>query len=182
MNLIRQNYLSIIIGLLVVIVAASFIITPNKSGEGERKSILDKILNRGEETTPAEEESGTYTVKKGDNLWRIAEERYGSGYNWTDIAEANKLDNPDGIETGQQLILPDVTSKTTTKGEVMKEGSSSAQVTITGNTYVVVRGDNLWKIAVAAYGDGYQWPKIASANNIKRPNWIEAGMTIKLPR
>lgn len=182
MNMIRQNYLSVIIGVLVVIVAASFLITPSKNSEGERQSILDKILQRGEETGPTEEEATTYTVKDGDHLWSIAEERYGSGYNWVDIAEANNIENPDGIEIGMELTLPDVASKAPTTGTTMEEGASTEAVTITGDSYVVASGDSLWSIAVAAYGDGYQWSKIASVNNIKNPNWIEIGTTLKLPR
>ncbi len=183
MNLIRQNYLSIIIGVLVVIVAASFLITPSKNSEGERQSILDKILQRGEETgTPDETSAGSYIVKEGDHLWAIAEERYGSGYNWVDIAEANNLSNPDGIEIGMELILPDVAAKAATTGSTMEAPAATDQVSITGDSYVVVKGDHLWGIAVAAYGDGYQWPKIAKANNVKNPNWIETGMTLKLPR
>lgn len=55
-----------------------------------------------------------YTVKKGDTLWEIAEGRYGSGFQWTKILEANKDKVgflPNGsqalIEVGQELVLPD---------------------------------------------------------------------------
>jgi len=38
---------------------------------------------------------------------------------------------------------------------------------ITGNTYTVVRGDTLWEIAQARYGDPYMWTKIRDANTDK---------------
>ena len=48
--------------------------------------------------------SGTeYTVKSGDTLWEIAQGRYGSGYEWFRIAEANGIVNN---EQGHPLIYP----------------------------------------------------------------------------
>ena len=53
---------------------------------------------------------------------------------------------------------------------------------ITANTYTVVRGDNLWNIAVRAYGDGFKWTEIAKANNLANPSLIHSGNVFKLPR
>jgi nucleoid-associated protein YgaU len=47
-----------------------------------------------------------YTVVKGDNLWNIATREYGNGYKWTDIAAANKLENPGIIHPGNVLTMP----------------------------------------------------------------------------
>jgi len=51
-----------------------------------------------------------YTVKKGDNLWKIAEAHYGKGQGakHTVIFEANKpmLTDPDKIYPGQVLRIP----------------------------------------------------------------------------
>jgi nucleoid-associated protein YgaU len=51
-------------------------------------------------------EKKTYTVVAGDTLWDIAMKNYGSGYKWTDIANANNLVNPDLIYPGNVLTLP----------------------------------------------------------------------------
>jgi 5'-nucleotidase / UDP-sugar diphosphatase len=48
----------------------------------------------------------TYTVVKGDSLWKIAESTYGDGEAWTKIAKANTLRNPNIIAIGAELELP----------------------------------------------------------------------------
>ncbi|MCC2611471.1 5'-nucleotidase C-terminal domain-containing protein [Neorhizobium sp. Rsf11] len=47
-----------------------------------------------------------YIVVKGDSLWKIAEAHYGNGEEWTKIAEANSLSNPNIIHVGAELELP----------------------------------------------------------------------------
>ena len=49
-----------------------------------------------------------HEVKKGDNLWKIAEKHYGNGSKYPEIFEANKpmLKDPDLIYPGQILRIP----------------------------------------------------------------------------
>ena len=49
-----------------------------------------------------------HEVKKGDNLWKIAEKHYGNGSKYPVIFEANKpmLKDPDLIYPGQMLRIP----------------------------------------------------------------------------
>jgi nucleoid-associated protein YgaU len=59
-------------------------------------------------TTPAANTSGsgsTYTVQKGDTLYKIAREHYGNASAWKKIAAANP-GSENIIKPGQQLILP----------------------------------------------------------------------------
>jgi nucleoid-associated protein YgaU len=62
-------------------------------------------------STPAKEPV-FYTVKKGDNLSKIAEKHYGKGKasKYTVIFEANRpmLSHPDKIYPGQVLRIPDI--------------------------------------------------------------------------
>jgi LysM repeat protein len=50
-------------------------------------------------------------------------------------------------------------------------------------TYVVVKGDCLWKIAQRFYGRGSLWPRIFDANRrqIKNPHWIYPGQRFVIP-
>lgn len=50
-------------------------------------------------------------------------------------------------------------------------------------TYVVVKGDCLWNIALRFYGAGAKWPTIYDANRgqIKDPHWIYPGQRFVIP-
>lgn len=51
------------------------------------------------------EEEISYTVKEGDCLWTIAEDYYGEGAAYTEIAAKNGLSNPELIFPGQELSV-----------------------------------------------------------------------------
>ena len=62
------------------------------------------------------------------------------------------------------------------------ETLSSEQLPVQAKrTYTVVSGDTLWALAVYFYGDGTQWTKIASANNISDPGNLQIGQVITIP-
>lgn len=48
-------------------------------------------------------------------------------------------------------------------------------------TYVIKKGDTLWAICRKYYGDPTLYKKLAGYNNIKNPNLIYTGKTLKLP-
>lgn len=47
-----------------------------------------------------------YVVKAGDNLSSISKSFYGNSSEYTKIAQANSISNPDKIQVGQQLKIP----------------------------------------------------------------------------
>lgn len=50
-----------------------------------------------------------YTIKSGDNLSKISKLFYDNPNKYTQIAQANGIDNPDKIQAGQQINLPVLT-------------------------------------------------------------------------
>ena len=60
----------------------------------------------------------------------------------------------------------------------------SAQVPVSTRAYTVAKGDSLWKIAKAHYGNGNQWRKIYEANRDTigdNPDIIHPGQTLNIP-
>ncbi len=51
-------------------------------------------------------EERKHTVERGDSLWNISKEYYGSGEKWKLIAEANDLDGRSTLTIGQELVIP----------------------------------------------------------------------------
>ena len=50
-----------------------------------------------------------------------------------------------------------------------------------GGKHVIARGDTLWDLAKAAYGDGTLWRKIAEANGNPRPRALHIGKELSIP-
>ena len=156
-----------VLGLLVVIILGTLVV---KYLKADRGSIPSELLNG---TNSVEVSVKKHKVEKGENLWILAEKYYGNGFKWVDIATENKIENASVIDVDQELIIPEVEQVSALDDSV---------ITITSATYETVKGDSLWKIAVRAYGDGYQWVKIARENKITNPNIIYSGKILVLPR
>jgi len=168
-----ESYTSLFLGAVVVVVALVLVFSFIKS----RNAQTGQTGSTSNEQT-ANKLPETYTVKQGDNLWTVAEKLYGSGYNWVDLAKANKLQNPGLLYIGAKLSVPNVAPKTPTAQNNTLQQTNP----ITGTSYTVVKGDYLWTIALRAYGDGYKWVTVAKANNLKNPDIIHPGNVLKLPR
>jgi len=172
---LNESTISMILGALVIIVVGILVV--NYFKDQEKVGQLPEIST--ENKTEKAEVGKTYTVAKSDNLWKIAENAYGSGYNWIDIYNENKLDNANMLNEGQELSIPNVQPKVIT---VNSDTTTNLQEKISGATYEVQKGDNLWEICVRAYGDGFKWSEVAKTNNLSNPNLIHTGNIIVLPR
>ena len=170
---LNESTISMILGGLVVVVVGILIYNYFTSVGKQTGQPLSGDQQLTQELTPKGLPT-SHIVVAGENLWTIAEKYYGSGYNWTDIAAANKLANPNRLLVGQTLEIP----KTQIEAKVVPATA------VTGNSYTVEKGDTLWGIAVKAYQDGYKWPEIVKANadKIANPDKIEVGLVLTLPR
>lgn len=175
---LNESTISTILGALVIVVVATLVVRYFKNLNTGKLPTENGSSTSQEEQVPSV--GSSYTVQEGDTLWSIAEEAFGSGYNWVDIAKANNLSDANQIDQGEKLTIPSVEArvKTVSEHETPEQKSDS----IAGATYTVVHGDNLWDIAVRAYGDGYMWSSIAHENNLTNPNVIHAGNILSLPR
>lgn len=76
---------------------------------GGAKTTASTVVNRTTSNlvkkaqTPA---TRTYTVKKGDTLWKIADKYYGDGSKWKKIADYNKIKDPRKLSVGKKLRIP----------------------------------------------------------------------------
>lgn len=194
-----------LLGALVIIIVGMLVVNYFRSNE-PGSALPNGLSTEDQISLPA-----SHVVQEGETLWSIAEKYYQSGYNWVDIAEANNLSSANVIEQGQELTIPKVAVrslteptptdeslaaqpeilptpvKTDVKEDVKEDvktiiSPDSNTDPITDNSYTVVHGDNLWNIAVRAYGDGFRWVEIASANNLANPNLIHAGNQFVIPR
>ncbi len=187
-----ESYTSLVLGIVVVIIAAILLISfvrgrnAGTGGEmqGDSSSTQSPELSDGVKVVEGEK---LYTVKAGDDLWKIAEKVYKDGYKWVEIAKVNSLTNPNFIHVGNMLKLPEVKESV---GQKVISSEAAAQsviqpitkTKIIGASYQVQKGDYLWDIAVRAYGDGFKWVEIAKTNNITNPDIIFTGTELRLPR
>lgn len=187
---LNESYLSLFLGFLIVLVLGILVFNYFK---GNRPDLGPAGQTIAQEDVKPEDLPGKYTVKEGDTLFKIAEGYYKDGYKFLQIAETNKLADVNTLEVGQVLEIPKLVeeiaqAKTEAAETVSDEGIGGAVnqtiwgETITGDTYKVVEGDWLSKIAGRAYGDILAYEKIAKANNITNPDLIEVGTVLTIPR
>lgn len=104
----------------------------------------------------------TYVVKRGDTVSDLAL-KFGS--NAGEIKKLNGLKNPHRIQPGQKLRIPS------------RNGKGGEEMQGRWITYVVKRGDSLWKIARAF---GVLMEKLIQWNNVSSPSRLRVGDRIKI--
>lgn len=187
---LNENTVSTVMGGLVLLVVGVLFYnyyTNGKNGaDSPTPDTSDQVGAIGETSSTS---TSAYTIREGDTLWSIAEEKYNDGYAWVKIAEANELVNPNVIEEGQTLDLPNLPQMQTT-GQVVDTPDVSGESEITQetdvrapSTRVVARGEYLWQIARDVYGDGHRWVEIWELNRgqIANPNVLLVGQELRMP-
>lgn len=177
----NESKISAILGILVIAVIGLMVFNYFKNiTPGTTTPVAITQENQGEETKK-------HIVKSGESLSSIAREVYGNPNKWTLIRDANEITDSNNLTIGQELIIPASDAPTVAEATIKPIPTPNASIdevdnTNTTTTYTVERGDNLWEIAEKTYGDGYQWTKIAKANNLKNPNIIHSGNVFSIPR
>lgn len=119
-----------------------------------------------------------YTVKRGDSLWKIAEQRLGDGTRYVELVDLNRavLDGrPDFLLPGTTLQVP---------------VPDSSALRATQGAYVVQPGDTLSEIAEEQLDDGAAYPSIFDASrdtaqtdgaHLTDPDLIRPGWQLTIP-
>lgn len=147
----------------------------------------------------------THTVVAGETLSALALRFYGDADLYRLIATASGIADPNVINVGQRLIMPDYTRYTAAAGDTLASlaarfyGDAQLDWLIADATgipessainvgqrliipdahrYPVVAGDTLAGLASRFYGDASLYPLIASVNGIADPNVIDVGRVL----
>ncbi len=184
-----ESYTSLILGAIVVLIAGILLLSFGKISRNNQTSSARDISKIDAQKSNT---SSTYTINPGDDLWSISENVYHDGFKWVEIAKVNNLENPGLIHVGNKLIIPTIIPQISndsipTPTKTISDSANPATTivknsTIAGNTYTIELGDDLWDIAVRAYGDGFRYPDIAKANNLDNPSLIFSGNVLQIPR
>ena len=78
-----------------------------EGSESDNAEGTTKAVTPQEQQRPEKKADTSYTVKKGDCLWDIAQAKLGAGSRYKEIATLNHLSNPNKISAGQVLLLPE---------------------------------------------------------------------------
>ena len=134
--------------------------------------------------TDVEPTTVDYTVRRGDSLWKIAQEQLGNPMRFREIVSLNPdalQGHADFINPGMVLRLPSDAATTS------KEADETPRAE---ETYIVEPGDTLWEIADEKLGAGERFPEIfeasrdtvqADGQRLTDPNLIRPGWELTVP-
>ncbi|HGY90791.1 MAG TPA: LysM domain-containing protein [Planctomycetes bacterium] len=125
---------------------------------------------------PRQDGRRTVTVRRGDNLWTLAKRELGRGALWKRIAALNPGLDPEHLQQGTVVVLPESENRITNGRANSASDSGKWPV-----RHVVRRGETPSSIAKRYYGKSTEWKPILAANGLRRPRDLRRGATIVVP-
>jgi LysM repeat protein len=105
-DLVAKLIVSVFVTLVIILLEVRVSNVYKMQAQLAASKLSTEINKKNMEITKQYEEEQTYYVEQGDNLWKIAEKHYGSGFTWIKLSIINELDNPRLIYPGQKLTIP----------------------------------------------------------------------------
>lgn len=124
---------------------------------------------------PAPAPGGTYKVREGDTLSRVARR---AGVPIDALAKANDITNVDYVRAGRVLTIPKVGEPAPVAAAALEPLPSPVVVVGGGRVHRVVAGQNLGAIA-RLYDTTVA--DLVKANSLKNPNLIRIGAELSVP-
>lgn len=119
--------------------------------------------------------STTYTVNKGDVLWKIASQ---NNVTIQSIVEANKLSSTE-LMIGQKLIIPQTNpSDGQASDDSWTPVNDSTKPWVENKSYKVVKGDTPWTISIA---HGIPMTELLQVNKLSENAELQIGQTLVVP-
>jgi LysM repeat protein len=116
----------------------------------------------------------TVSVRRGDSLWKLAQQNLGRGSRWPELVAVNpSIVDPNQIRAGVRVNLPNpAVSPVLTLGS---KTNADARIKVR-------KGDTLWTLAKAKLGRSTAWTCLAAANlSISDPNRIYENQELLVP-
>ncbi len=147
----------------------------------EENFVLEEPAPDVNETAEVPKAWTEYYVKPGETLSDIS---LSFGIPVKLIQDANRLDNPDRLSEGQELLIPvDPGAVEAVAAEIQKRSaediaSRPTDIPLEVENYTVREGDSLWSIANSFNLD---INTLFGCNTMKNPNYLRVGGVLRIP-
>ncbi len=166
-------------------------VSPWADPDPEDRNSADSPKSDNEDTPapiPVRSKDIIHTVVEGDSFYGMALRYYRDGTKFLVIREANPDVDPQTLSVGTRITVPDPARVLKADRVRRAEDVLPAPRPMSNSgsrTYVVRKGDSLWRIARETLGQGTDFPKILDANrDLLGDNGddLQVGMTLVIPR
>lgn len=124
----------------------------------------------------------THTVEEGDSLYRLASRYLGDGNKWPQLQKLNadQLGDSENVQVGMVIKIAPADAAPASRTATARTQPAAAKPA-PAREYVVLRGDNLGKISLKLLGTSRRMDEIVRLNNLKDPDDIRVGQSLKIP-